>query len=543
MIALLIFALTQPNGAAIPSAMGCSGNKPTGLAAAMACVCDQPNVCNVGVPCTAPGQCDDGHHANCETTLYHSFNDNTCIPSNLSGLNPATEGAVVPETFRPTCPLTFTVITRGTAMFGDVFGWYNVTGSAPSPSDLHVMLDCHAAAGAQVVLDVANDPGYRGGEIGFFMATPEDHAHHSTCAGGDCCATIPRIQGGTGYLYFSERAYNSDNAGASSFIHLVTLSSHLQTRKFFFAWEDIYGGSNNDFTDLVTSVSGVECSGGGETCDTGKPGACAAGVSACVAGSLDCVEVVQPSPEVCDGVDNDCNGLVDDGATCPPNQVCDQGRCVPNCVVTDEFDCATTGLKCDATTGRCIDPQCAGVVCPASEICRHGSCVTPCSGVICPHGQECLGDQCVDPCAHVSCAPGQVCAGGACMAGCAECDGLVCGSGLTCDHASGACLDTSCPSCAAGTHCDNGVCVDDCAGAVCPGDEVCSGGACHAPGDPLWPGPDGGTGNGDGAAANGDGTDGGCAFCAHGAGAGTSQASAPVLLIFGGVLLVMRRRR
>jgi hypothetical protein len=426
-------------------------------------------------------------------------------------------------------------------MFGDVFGWYNVTGQAPATSDLHVMLDCHATAGTQVVLDVANDPAYRGGEIGFFMATPENHAQHATCAGGDCCASVPRIDAGVGYLYFSERRWNSDNAGAASFIHLLTLSSHLQARKFFFAWEDIYGGSNNDFTDLVTSVAGVECSGGGETCDTGLPGVCATGVSKCANGSLECVELVSPSPEVCDGVDNDCNGVVDDGATCPTGEVCDQGRCVPSCVVTHEFDCATTGLKCDDATGRCVDPACAGVVCPAEKICRHGGCVTPCDGVTCPYGQECLGGACLDPCAQVSCAAGQACAGGVCVPGCAQCDGLVCGAGLTCDHASGACVDTSCASCPAGTHCAQGSCVDDCAGAVCPDGQVCGGGTCHEPGDPLFPGPDGGPG---GAAANGDaGSDGGCAFCARGAGAGTTQANAPLLLLFGGFVLMVRRRR
>jgi surface antigen len=53
---------------------------------------------------------------------------------------------------------------------------------------------------------------------------------------------------------------------------------------------------------------------GASACATGKPGACAEGQSRCVAGCLACMPLHAPSPEVCDGVDNDCNGLVDDGS-------------------------------------------------------------------------------------------------------------------------------------------------------------------------------------------------------------------------------------
>ena len=52
-IALLVlsstaYALTQPNGATIPSAPGCSNGKPDGLAAMFACTCTTPGVCNIG---------------------------------------------------------------------------------------------------------------------------------------------------------------------------------------------------------------------------------------------------------------------------------------------------------------------------------------------------------------------------------------------------------------------------------------------------------------------------------------------------------------
>src|SRR5438445_387796 len=159
------FALQQPNGTTIPTAPGCANNQPSGLLAAFACACTQPNICNVGTPCPNQTTCDNGQHRTCESTMWHSFNDNTCIPSNHSGLDPIMEASTTPETFHPTCALTFTILTRGTSQFRDVFGWYNVTGQKPQPNDLHPMLGCGDAAGHSVVLDIQHEPAYLGGDI------------------------------------------------------------------------------------------------------------------------------------------------------------------------------------------------------------------------------------------------------------------------------------------------------------------------------------------------------------------------------------------
>jgi hypothetical protein len=53
--------------------------------------------------------------------------------------------------------------------------------------------------------------------------------------------------------------------------------------------------------------------GGGLACVTGSPGVCAAGTTACSGGGLVCNQNVLPSVEVCDGLDNNCNGSADEG--------------------------------------------------------------------------------------------------------------------------------------------------------------------------------------------------------------------------------------
>jgi hypothetical protein len=551
-VSLPAAALTQPNGSAIPAAMGCSDNEPTGLLPTFACICTQPGICNIGAPCPSATSCDDGQHGMCESTMWHSFNDNTCIPSNESGIDPWTDAAVVPETFHPTCALTYTIESRGTAEFQNAFGWYNAGTTVPDPTDLHVMLDCSAAAGTSAVLNLEQEPDWKGGDVGFFLVTPEDHTAGGTCAGGDCCATVARFQSGQGYVYYSQREYNPDGMGANPYIHLLEFESLLFQQTSYFGWEDTYDTTSSDFTDLVASVSGIQCSGAGVSCTTGKQGVCSFGVTTCSQGTVSCQELVQPSPETCNGVDDDCNGQVDDGATCPvAGNVCVNGKCVQPCGNL-EAGCPL-GTQCDSTSGLCVDPKCVGVACPSGEVCTAGQCGTPCTGVVCPHGQTCLGNECVDLCSGVTCASGETCVDGVCLPGCGTCGGVSCAAPLACDAVSGGCADLSCAGgCSGDTYCSSGQCVDACQGATCPAGQACQGGQCVAVGPGgatdggLAPFGDGGVGGGgegaDGGASSGAapfqfGSSGGCA-CNAGGGDGGALA-----LLLGALAIATGARR
>ena len=424
-------------------------------------------------------------------------NIQVCLNAEERGptIDALTKAAVTPETYDPNCNLTFKVLARG-AGFRNTFGWYNVVPDPnnasqtlkPPDSDLHAFLLCTDAPGASKVLNLKGDPGYTGGRIGFFMASPEG-------VGGNCPtfnAGGGPVAGTVGRIYYSERKFNPDNTGANSWIHLLTYQSVTFKDSFYFAWEDLLSGGDNDFDDLLTRVEGIQCSGGGTPCQTGQPGICDEGSEQCKGGVLQCVPIFKPAPEKCNALDDDCNGEVDEGDLCPPRFVCDKGTCVTKCG-TGEFQCPPN-LVCDSK-GLCVDPLCLTMTCNPGEVCVKGVCEKACEGVVCPYAQVCRNGRCLDPCDTIVCDTGYACDRGVCT----TCSCRGCPAGQVCENEKcieAACQNKSCP----GGHCENGQCVDDCNGAVCPRGQICDQGECVP--DPNAP--EGGAGSG--------GADGGFAF-------------------------------
>jgi hypothetical protein len=66
----------------------------------------------------------------------------------------------------------------------------------------------------------------------------------------------------------------------------------------------------------------------GNVCTTGKPGICSAGtITQCLNNLGICTQFQQPVPEVCNNADDDCDGMVDNSATCPGGGQCVNGVC------------------------------------------------------------------------------------------------------------------------------------------------------------------------------------------------------------------------
>jgi MYXO-CTERM domain-containing protein len=113
------------------------------------------------------------------------------------------------------------------------------------------------------------------------------------------------------------------------------------------AWSDCDGAvgpTDEDCNRADDDCDGVTDEGclcvDGDTRPCGiDAGVCAMGAQACIGGAwAECSGGVGPSPEACDGRDNDCDGTVDDDATCPPGLACREGVCVDENPIPDEPD-------------------------------------------------------------------------------------------------------------------------------------------------------------------------------------------------------------
>lgn len=410
-------------------------------------------------------------------------------------INWQTDAHVTPNVFSPLCGFSATyVLNQAGSHFG--LAWYNDTGTQPTAADLHVLVPANSAVGTMFNgTAIKSDPAYTGGVVGFALVGGETHytndAYDTVCT--SCSPPGPWI---TALMY----------------------ASTVTPDAYYVCFEDgptSATGWNNDgdFNDDVYFITGVTCQGGAQPCDTGKPGICAAGLTQCAASGTTCQQLNQPSPtETCNGLDDNCNGTVDEGAMCPDNKICVMGQCVPKC--GSEITCAA-GLVCSGV-GACVDPACLTVTCPSGEVCVGGTCKAPCDGIVCPNPQVCRVGVCVDPCKGVTCPTSQICDQGVCIPSCA-CS--PCGTGEACDMGSGHCVTTSCVgvTCGAGTYCVAGKCVSDCTGAVCPAGQTCTGSTCvdlpnggDDAGQGLTGPGDGGGGSGSGSGSGGGlGADGG----------------------------------
>ena len=128
--------------------------------------------------------------------------------------------------------------------------------------------------------------------------------------------------------------------------------------------------------------------------------------------------------EICDGRDNDCNGLIDEinanAPLCDPGSVCFNQRCiVPSCVNEGPAQTCLPTERCDAATGMCVSKKCADVTCAANEYCDEATktCVKKQpldNGAPCIVGADCASGSCIDAAALRLASSGRVCGTACC---------------------------------------------------------------------------------------------------------------------------------
>ncbi len=240
---------------------------------------------------------------------------------------------------------------------------------------------------------------------------------------------------------------------------------------------EVCNGIDDDCDGIVDNGN----PGGGAACSTGQPGVCAAGTTACSGGAIVCNRNRQPSSEVCNGLDDDCDGVVDNGnpaggVACNTGQlgVCAAGTtaCSGGAVVCNR-NTAPSSEVCNGLDDDC-DGQVdegnpgGGAACNTGQLGQCAAGTTACSGgaIICnrnvaPSAEVCDGrdNNCngtVDegnPGGGQACNTGRpgVCAAGttACTAGAITCNqnvpasAEICGDGL--DNDCNGVVDNGCP--------------------------------------------------------------------------------------------------
>ncbi|MEZ4473508.1 MAG: MopE-related protein, partial [bacterium] len=215
-------------------------------------------------------------------------------------------------------------------------------------------------------------------------------------------------------------------------------------------------------------------------------GLCEAGFRTCRDGVVgECVGDILPEAEICDRLDNDCDGSADEdfdfvndpancrecGRRCNAGEGCCASACRP---LNTPENCGACGRTCGDDSDRCA----AGA---GGAECRCGN------GPACEDGLRCINGscRCVE---NTDCGANELCCDGVCQATdpgvqCQAC-GVACPDGRAND-----CRDRTC-SCGAGGACPPAtVCTQDagqgpflCRGcgsnAQCPADAICCGGVC-----------------------------------------------------------------
>ncbi len=168
---------------------------------------------------------------------------------------------------------------------------------------------------------------------------------------------------------------------------------------------EVCNGLDDDCDNIIDEgTGGADCSSN-----------CGVGTTVCTAGVITCNSVPATNDDTCDGNDDDCDGNIDEDYVCdtPPNCPCTaSGQCnaVQSCVngaVVCQGD-AVSQESCDCLDNDCDGQTDEGALCGAGATCTNCQCAFACSPgeFPCPLGKFCQNNFCIaDPCFGITCPP------------------------------------------------------------------------------------------------------------------------------------------
>ena len=248
---------------------------------------------------------------------------------------------------------------------------------------------------------------------------------------------------------------------------------------------------------------------------TNELGTCG-GVRICEESGLSACSALEATEEICNGIDDDCNGVADDGTcddgngctidtcegesgckheaidggecldgdACTIGDHCEEGVCVGKAIDCDDENPCTKD-SCDGLGGCKSEPQVAvcddGDPCTLGDLCTEGVCQGTAT-LTCDDGNPCTDDSCGEAgCVYTAneggcddgnaCTEGDACADGACVGAMVACDdGNLCTTD-SCDVAKGCVTANNTQPCDDGDTCTLG--------------DICADGGCVAGGEAL----------------------------------------------------------